>query len=84
MSTAGKPTRYTVTMHLGQTDKGTLMATDILPTFSVVSFVAKEAALEGTALAHTGPLALIKLRNGPTYLAGTENFYTMTHYNWGS
>jgi membrane-bound lytic murein transglycosylase B len=58
-----------------------------LPTFSVASFVAKGAALEGASLTHAGPLALIELRNGsnpPSYVAGTENFYAITRYNWSS
>jgi hypothetical protein len=41
-----------------------LMAPDILPTFSVASFTAKGAVLEGEALKHTGPLALVELLNG--------------------
>jgi membrane-bound lytic murein transglycosylase B len=64
-----------------------LLAPYILPTFSVASFVAKGAALEGAALQHEGPLALIELRNGPNapiYVAGTENFYAITRYNWSS
>jgi membrane-bound lytic murein transglycosylase B len=83
----GMPTHYPVTLTPGQTDMDSLMAPDILPTFSVASFVAKGAALEGTALSHTGPLALIELRNGPdapSYVAGTENFYAITRYNWSS
>jgi len=71
----------------GQTDMDSLMAPDILPTFSVASFTGKGAALEGAALAHSGPLALIELRNGPnppSYVAGTENFYAITRYNWSS
>jgi membrane-bound lytic murein transglycosylase B len=63
------------------------MAPDILPTFSVSSFTAKGARLEGPALNHSGPLALIELRNGldaPSYVAGTENFYAITRYNWSS
>jgi membrane-bound lytic murein transglycosylase B len=83
----GMPTHYPVTLTPGQTDMDTLMAPDILPTFTVASFVAKGAALEGAALAHTGPLALIELRNGtnpPSYVAGTENFYAITRYNWSS
>ena len=83
----GMPTHYPVTLTPGQTDMDTLMAPDILPTFSVASFVAKGAALEGAALNHTGPLALIELRNGPnapSYVAGTENFYAITRYNWSS
>ena len=83
----GMPTHYPVTLTPGQTDMDSLMAPDILPTFSVASFVAKGAALEGASLTHAGPLALIELRNGsnpPSYVAGTENFYAITRYNWSS
>ena len=83
----GMPTHYPVTLTAGQTDMDSLMAPDILPTFSVASFVGKGAALEGAALTHPGPLALIELRNGsnpPSYVAGTENFYAITRYNWSS
>jgi membrane-bound lytic murein transglycosylase B len=83
----GMPTHYPVTLTPGQTDMDSLMAPDILPTFSVASLVAKGAALEGAALKHPGPLALIELRNGskpPSYVAGTENFYAITRYNWSS
>ena len=64
-----------------------LLAPDILPTFSVDAFTAKGAQLSGPALQHSGPLALIELRNGdapPSYVAGTENFYAVTRYNWSS
>ncbi len=43
--------------------------------------------LDGPALQHRGPLALIELLNGadaPQYIAGTENFYAITRYNWSS
>jgi len=43
--------------------------------------------LEGEARQHAGPLALVELQNGgaePTYVAGTENFYVVTRYNWSS
>ena len=83
----GMPTHYTVTLTPGQTDMESLMAPDILPTFSVANFLSKGAALEGAALVHPGPLALIELRNGPnapSYVAGTENFYAITRYNWSS
>ena len=83
----GMPTHYPVTLVPGQTDMDALLAPDILPTFSVNQFTAKGAQLEGPALAHTGPLALIELRNGldgPSYVAGTENFYAITRYNWSS
>ena len=82
----GMPTHYPVSLS-AQTDMDSLLAPDILPTFSVASFTAKGAGLNGAALAHPGPLALIELHNGPnapSYVAGTENFYAITRYNWSS
>jgi len=83
----GMPTHYPVTLTPGQTDMDSLMAPDILPTFSVANFMGKGAMLSGAALQHNGPLALIELLNGPdaaSYVAGTENFYAITRYNWSS
>ena len=83
----GMPTHYPVRFDTRLLDMDALMAPDILPTFGVASFTAKGAVLEGQALEHQGPLALIELRNGPaapSYVAGTENFYVITRYNWSS
>jgi membrane-bound lytic murein transglycosylase B len=83
----GMPTHYPVSFDTSRLDMDALMAPDILPTFGVASFTAKGAVLEGAALAHKGPLALIELLNGPdapSYVAGTENFYAITRYNWSS
>ncbi len=83
----GMPTHYPVSFDNSRLDMDALMAPDILPTFSVESFTAKGAVLEGAALQHTGPLALVELLNGPDapqYIAGTENFYAITRYNWSS
>ncbi|WP_293752118.1 lytic murein transglycosylase B [Limnohabitans sp. Rim8] len=83
----GMPTHYPVSLTPGQTRMDSLLAPDILPTFSVANFVSQGAALAGAALQHTGPLALIELLNGPdapSYVAGTENFYAITRYNWSS
>ncbi len=83
----GMPTHYPVQFDAQRVDMDGLMAPDILPTFSVASFTANGAILEGEALNHAGPLALIELLNGdeaPTYVAGTENFYAITRYNWSS
>jgi membrane-bound lytic murein transglycosylase B len=83
----GMPTHYPVSFETSRLDLDALMAPDILPTFSVASFTAKGAVLEGAALQHAGPLALIELLNGadaPSYVAGTENFYAITRYNWSS
>ena len=83
----GMPTHYPVKFDAALLDIDALMAPDILPTFSVNSFQAKGAVIEGDALLHKGPLALIELLNGndpPSYVAGTENFYAITRYNWSS
>jgi membrane-bound lytic murein transglycosylase B len=83
----GMPTHYPVRFDASRLDMDALMAPDILPTFSVASFAARGAVLEGQSLEHDGPLALIELLNGPDapgYVAGTENFYAITRYNWSS
>ncbi len=83
----GMPTHYPVQFDAATLELGALLAPDILPTFSVASLTAKGAVLEGAALQHTGPLALVELQNGdaaPSYVAGTENFYVITRYNWSS
>lgn len=83
----GLPSIYPVRLDPTRVQMSTLMAPDILPTFSIDSFVAAGAELEGEALKHRGLLALIELRNGeaePSYVAGTQNFYVITRYNWSS
>ena len=83
----GMPTHYPVSFDNSRLDMNALMAPDILPTFSVASFTAKGAVLESGGLQHTGQLALIELLNGPDapqYVAGTDNFYAITRYNWSS
>lgn len=69
-----------------------LLAPDILPTFRPAQMQAKGVILPPTAEQYPGPLALIELMNGDPavagnekeYLAGTENFYTITRYNQSS
>ncbi|MDP3374642.1 MAG: lytic murein transglycosylase B [Hydrogenophaga sp.] len=83
----GQPTHYPVSFDAETLDKDALLAPDILPTFSVASFTAKGAVLEGAAQQHPGQLALVELENGtapPSYVAGTQNFYVVTRYNWSS
>jgi membrane-bound lytic murein transglycosylase B len=83
----GMATHYPVRFDAARLDLDALLAPDILPTFSVASFQARGAVLEGAALQHKGPLALVELQNGgepPSYVAGTENFYVITRYNWSS
>lgn len=87
----GQPTHYPVRL-APEADLDALLAPDILPSFSPASFSAKGAVLGASAQGHTGPLALIELQNGdpaqpgnePNYVAGTENFYVITRYNWSS
>jgi membrane-bound lytic murein transglycosylase B len=85
--TPGMPTHYEVTLNTTPAQLDELLVPDILPTFSASQMQAKGAALSAAGAAHTGPLALVELQNGPdapSYVAGTENFYTITRYNWSS
>ena len=81
------PTHYPVQFDMQTLDMATLMAPDILPTFTPAVFIEKGVVLTPQALLHAGPLALVELQNGaaaPQYVAGTENFYAITRYNWSS
>ncbi len=83
----GMPTHYPVRLVAEGLDKAALLAPDILPTFKPADMVTRGGELDATALQHGGPLALVELQNGdapPLYIAGTENFYTITRYNWSS
>ncbi len=83
----GMPTHYPVAFDTARLDRDALLAPDILPTFSVADFQARGALLDAPGQQHTGPLALVELQNGgdaPSYVAGTENFYVITRYNWSS
>lgn len=84
---AGLPTHYPVAFDASRADMDTLLAPDILPTFTPERLQQLGAVLEGPAQAHAGPLALVELQNGDapnSYVAGTENFYTITRYNQSS
>jgi membrane-bound lytic murein transglycosylase B len=83
----GLATHFPVSFDADKLDLDALLVPDILPTFSVASLQAKGAVLTGEALNHTGKLALIELQMGgapPIYVAGTDNFYAITRYNWSS
>ena len=83
----GMPTHYPVTFNTETLNMGALMAPDILPTFSVAGMAEKGAVVGEEGVNHKGPLALVELQNGdarPSFVAGTENFYAITRYNWSS
>ena len=83
----GQPTHFPVSFDATRVDMDALLAPDILPTFSAARFQALGAVIEGPALSHPGQLALVELQNGEapnSYVAGTENFYTITRYNQSS
>ena len=83
----GVPARFEVNLNTPHLDLEALLLPDILPTFSAQSFEAKGVTLIGEAKNYSGQLALIELQNGNDpndYLAGTENFYVVTRYNWSS
>ncbi len=64
-----------------------LLVPDILPSFKVQQLLAWGLVLTPSAERHPGPLALVVLENGEAeahYVLGTENFYTVTRYNWSS
>jgi membrane-bound lytic murein transglycosylase B len=83
----GLPTYYDVSFDPWLLDMDALLAPDILPTFSPERFTDLGAVLDTPGREHPGKLALIELQNGdnpPQYVAGTENFYVITRYNWSS
>lgn len=83
----GMPTHYPVEFDYERLDMPTLLAPDIKPTFPVEQFTANGILLGAAGRGHVGPLALVELQNGdysPSYVAGTDNFYAVTRYNWSS
>lgn len=85
--TPGMPTHYPVKLRASPQDLSDLLAPDIVPTFDVGTFVNKGALVSGPALKHPGHLALVELENGKatsSHIAGTQNFYVVTRYNWSS
>ena len=84
---AGMPTHYAVQFDPQKLDLPALLHNDIVPSLSPAAMLEKGVALDDKGARHTGLLALIELPNGsaPTqYVAGTDNFYTVTRYNWSS
>jgi membrane-bound lytic murein transglycosylase B len=84
---AGMPTHYSVRVNHKHPALPKLLEPDIVPSFSAKHLHANGAKLNNDALRHKGDLALVMLENAkglPTYVAGTQNFYVVTRYNWSS
>ncbi len=88
----GLPTHYAVQLNASDEQMTTLLAPDILPSFTLTDLQTLGAQPLEAPPQHTGLLALVKLENGdpaqsallPTYVVGTQNFYAVTRYNWSS
>jgi len=83
----GMPTHYAVSEPAEDDARAVLLAPDIVPSFSAAQFAGQGAVLNEGGRSHVGPLALVELQNGQkpsTYVAGTQNFYVVTRYNWSS
>jgi membrane-bound lytic murein transglycosylase B len=83
----GLATHFAVSVPVDSVDRAALLAPDILPSFTAAQFTERGAVLDEAGRAHSGPLALVELQNGdraPSYVASTQNFYTVTRYNWSS
>jgi len=83
----GLPTHYGVAAPSDTAERAALLVPDIVPSFSPAQLAERGAELAEAGRAHDGLLALIELQNGdlaPSYVAGTQNFYAITRYNWSS
>ena len=83
----GAPTHFAIQMDPAKLDLPGLLAPDILPTFDQATLLEKGVELTPQGTVYNGKLALVELQNGsdpPSYVAGTDNFYTITRYNWSS
>jgi hypothetical protein len=81
------PTHYEVAAPVDTSARALLLAPDIQPTFTAEQFAAHGAVLSEAGRRHAGPMALVELQNGdaaPSYIAGTQNFYVVTRYNWSA
>lgn len=83
----GLPTHFPSAAPADIRERALMLVPDIVPTFSPQEYVERGASLPQAALALPGKLALVELQNGdaaPSYVAGTQNFYVITRYNWSS
>ena len=84
---SGQPTHFAIQPPVDTAERAALLLPDIQPSFTAQQMVEHGAALSDEGRAHEGPLALIELQNGeaaPSHIAGTQNFYVVTRYNWSA
>lgn len=80
----GMPPEFEVTFEPQGLHLDTLLAPDIVPSFTPAAMAALGATPRDVPADFHGQLALIELQNGsdaPSYYAGTQNFYVITRYN---
>jgi len=84
---AQMPTHYEIEQNIDPSHLEEMLAPDILPTFKSEKLLEWGLKLNPQAQSHAGPLALVLLENAdeaPTYILGTENYYTLNRYNLSS
>jgi membrane-bound lytic murein transglycosylase B len=84
---SGMPARFDVEPPEDPDQLAALLEPDIRPVFTRTELEDGGAVLDEFGREHTGLLALVELRNGdasPSYVAGTENFWALTRYNWSA
>ncbi|MEY4747924.1 MAG: hypothetical protein RIQ60_138 [Pseudomonadota bacterium] len=85
---SGMPVRYGVKPPADADQLATLLGPDIRPSFTRYELADAGAVLDAAGSEHSGLLALVELENGadraPSYVAGTENFWALTRYNWSA
>ena len=68
-------------------ERAVLLGPDIVPSFTRAEMALHGALVGPLPEGFDGKLALVELENGdapPSYVAGTQNFYALTRYNWSS
>ena len=81
------PTHFPVQPPADIEARARLVATDIVPRWTVAQLTEAGAQLPDAARDFPGPLSFVELQNGddaPSYIAGTSNFYVVTRYNWSA
>ena len=83
----GLPTHFDVVPPDEGPGRTQLLEPDIKPSFNAAQFAEQGARLDEAGRRHDGLLALVEVRNGdaaPSHVAGTQNFWALTRYNWSS